>query len=422
MGIQSRLPRPRLRQGLASALIVAALLAAFAVSWWLGARPLAPAPQARAALEAAAAGPRSAPVPVFATRAKSATVPIIIRGIGTVVAYNTVTVRSQVTGTIVKIGYHQGQFVHKGDLLVQIDPRPFQAQLEQAEANRAKDEASLENAKRDLARDAALLPGNLAVTRQQYDAQKSLVAQLAATVKADQAQIDAAKLNLAYAAITSPIDGITGLRLLDIGNLVEASNATPLVTITQIKPIYVTFTIPERDLDPVRRAMARHPLAVLAFDGSDTRELARGVLKVINNTVNQSTGTIELEAQFANADAALWPGQFVTTHLVLKTVRNGVTVPLAAVQTGPSGRFVYVIGRNSRVEPRPVTVLQSEAGTALIGAGLKPGEEVVTSGQFKLAPGVRVAAEPMPPPQKGGEIGLEGVGSGSGAIFGGPGS
>jgi len=399
-----------------------ALLVAFAVSWWLGAHPLAPAPPARAALEAAAAGPHSAPVPVFATRAQSATVPIIIRGIGTVAAYNTVTVRSQVTGTIVKIAYHQGQFVHKGDLLVQIDPRPFQAQLEQAEANRAKDEASLENAKRDLARDAALLPGNLAVTRQQYDAQKSLVAQLAATVKADQAQIDAAKLNLAYAAITSPIDGITGLRLLDIGNLVEASNATPLVTITQIKPIYVTFTIPERDLDPVRRAMARHPLAVLAFDGSDTRELARGVLKVINNTVNQSTGTIELEAQFANTDATLWPGQFVTAHLVLKTVRNGVTVPLAAVQTGPSGRFVYVVGRDSRVEPRPVTVLQSEAGTALIGAGLKPGEEVVTSGQFKLAPDVRVAAEPMPPPQKGGEIGLEGVGSGSGAIFGGPGS
>ena len=165
--------------------------------------------------------------------------------------------------------------------------------------------------------------------------------------------------------------------------------------------------------------MARHPLAVLAFDGTDTKQLARGALEVIDNTVNQSTGTVELEAQFANADAALWPGQFVNAHLVLKTVGNGVVVPLVAVQTGPDGRFVYVVGANAQVEPRPVTVLQTQNNTALIGKGLKAGEEVVTSGQFKLAPGVKVAAQPMPPPSTG-EIGLEGAGTG--AEFSGPGS
>lgn len=406
-------------------MLVALLIVLAAVWWlgadrnWLGSRPNATALQAQAAPETPAGRHGPPPVPVYAAAAKSANVPIILRGIGTVAAYNTVTVKSQVTGTIVNIAYRQGQFVHKGQLLVQIDPRPFQAQLEQAEASEAKDAANLANAKQNLARDAALLPSHMAMTQQQYDAQKALVAQLAATVKADQAQVDAARLNLAYSSITSPIDGVTGLRLVDIGNLVEASGATSLVTVAQIQPIYVTFTIPETDLDRVRRAMARHRLAVLAFDGSDTRQLARGTLEVVNNTVNQSTGTVELEARFANADGALWPGQFVNAHLVLKTVENGVVVPLAAVQTGPNGRFVYVVGHASRAEPRPVTILESEAGTALIGKGLKPGEAVVTSGQFRLAPGVIVAAQPEPPPGAS-EIGLEGIGSG--AAFAGPGS
>jgi multidrug efflux system membrane fusion protein len=407
----------RRRQGGRLALMLVALLTVLAAVGWFGSRPDATTSQAQAAPEAAAGRHGPPPVPVYAVRTKTANVPIIIRGIGTVKAYNTVTIKSQVTGTIVKIAYRQGQFVHKGDLLVQIDPRPFQAQLEQAQANKAKDEANLANAKLNLARDAALLPNHLAVTQQQYDTQKALVAQDAATVQADQAQIDAAKLNLAYSSITSPVDGITGLRLVDIGNLVEASSATPLVTVTQIKPIYVTFAIPENGLDQIRQAMARHPLVVLAFDGTDSKQLSQGTLEVINNAVNQSTGTVELEAQFANADQALWPGQFVNAHLVLKTVKSGVVVPLAAVQTGPAGRFVYVIGKNSRVVAQPVTVLQTQAGTALIGKGLEPGEEVVTSGQFKLAPGVAVAAEPAPPASSA--IGLEGIGSGTGAMFGG---
>jgi membrane fusion protein, multidrug efflux system len=399
------------------ALTLAALLVVLAAVWWFGLQPDTAISHARAAPESSAGRHGSPPVSVYAAEAKSANVPIVIRGIGTVKAYNTVTVKSQVTGTIVKIAYRQGEFVKKGALLVQIDPRPFQAQLEQAKADEDKDKANLTNAKLNLTRDAALLPNHLAVTQQQYDTQKATVDQLTASIAADQAQIDTAKLNLAYSSITSPVDGVTGLCLVDIGNLIEASSATPLVVVTEIKPIYVTFTVPEVDLGRIRQAMARHPLAVLAFNGTDTKELSQGTLGVINNEVNQDTGTVELEAQFANADAALWPGEFVNAHLVIKTVKNGVVVPLAAVQTGPTGRFVYVIEKNSRVAAQPVTVIQTQAGTALIGKGLEIGEEVVTSGQFKLEPGVAVAAEPAPPGSS--EIGLEGIGSGIGAMFGG---
>ena len=224
----------------------------------------------------------------------------MVRGIGSVQAFNTVTVKSRVDGNIVKVGFVEGQLVRKGELLMQIDPRPYQAQLEQAQANQAKDQANLANARRDLARYAALLPQKLATTQQQYDTQKATVDQLTAAVESDQGQIDAARLNVAYSSITSPIDGITGLRLVDIGNLVQASAATPLVVVTQIKPIYVTFTIAERDLDRIRRAMASHSLSVLAFNGGDNKQLSQGVLKLVNNTVDQATGTVTLKAEFAN--------------------------------------------------------------------------------------------------------------------------
>jgi membrane fusion protein, multidrug efflux system len=353
-------------------------------------------------------------VPVLAATAEAKDFPIIVRGIGTVEAFNTVTVKSRVDGNIEKIGYHEGQYVHQGDLLVQIDPRPYQAQLEQAEANKAKDQANLENAQHDLARYAALLKTNLAVTRQQYDTQQATVAQLEASVQADQAQIDAAKLNVSYSSITSPIDGITGLRLVDIGNLVQASAATPLVTITQIKPIYVTFTIPERDLDRVRQAMAQHPLTVLAFNGDDTQQLSQGVLKVINNTVDQNTGMVTLKAEFANQDAALWPGEFVNAHLQLNVVKNGVTVPVSAVLMGPTGPFVYLVEPNSTVAPQPVTMTEVESGIALIGKGLKVGDKVVATGQTGLSPGIKVAVKPGALGEMNArepEIGPEGVGS-----------
>jgi membrane fusion protein, multidrug efflux system len=353
-------------------------------------------------------------VPVLAATAATKDVPIIVRGIGSVQAFNTVTVKSRVDGNIVKVAFTEGQYVHQGDLLMQVDPRPYQAQLEQAEANKAKDQANLENAQRDLARYAAILSDQLAVTRQQYHTQKALVDQLTASVQADQAQIDAAKLNVAYCSITSPIDGITGLRLVDIGNLVQASAATPLVVVTQIKPIYVTFTVPERDLDRIRQAMAQHPLSVLAFNGDDNKQLSDGTLKLVNNQVDQNTGTVTLKAEFANQDAALWPGEFVNAHLVLNVIKNGVTVPAGAVQMGPTGPFVYIIADNSTVEPQPVTVNQVENGIALIGKGLKAGARIVVSGQTDLSPGVKVAVKTGSPGEMNArepEIGPEGVGS-----------
>jgi membrane fusion protein, multidrug efflux system len=357
----------------------------------------------------------SAAVPVFATTIRAEDVPIIVRGIGSVQAFNTVTVKSRVDGNIVKIGFVEGQFVHKGDLLVQIDPRPYQAQLEEAQANKTKDEANLENAKLNLARYAALLPTHLATTQQQYDTQKATVDQLTASVASDQAQIDAAKLNVAYSSITSPIDGITGLRLVDIGNLVQASAATPLVVVTQIKPIYLTFTVPERELDRIRRAMAHGPLTVLAFNGADNRELAEGVLKVVNNQVQQNTGTVTLKAEFANSNAALWPGEFVNAHLVVDTVKNGLTVPAGAVLMGPGGPFVYRITPASTVEQAPAKIVQVEEGRALItGTGLAAGQQIVTSGQAELSPGVKVALKSGTPGQMDArepEIGPEGVGS-----------
>jgi membrane fusion protein, multidrug efflux system len=359
---------------------------------------------------------RAAPaLPVFATTVRSQDVPIIVRGIGSIQAFNTVTVKSRVDGNIVKIGFVEGQFVRKGDLLVQIDPRPYQAQLEQAEANQAKDQANLENAKENLVRYARLLPTKLATTQQQYDTQKSTVDQLAASVAADQAQIDAAKLNLAYSSITSPIDGITGLRLVDIGNLVQASAATPLVVVTQIKPIYLTFTVPERDLGRIRRAMARQPLAVLAFNGDDNRQLAKGVLKVVNNEVAENTGTVTLKAEFANTDAALWPGEFVNAHLVVDLVKDGITVPAGAVLMGPSGPFVFRITPASTVEQIPVKITQVEDGRALITAnGLAAGQEIVASGQAELTPGLKVVVKSGALGQMNArepEIGPEGVGS-----------
>jgi membrane fusion protein, multidrug efflux system len=297
---------------------------------------------------------------------------------------------------------------------MQIDPRPFEALLEQAQANKAKDQANLENARRDLARFAALLPSGLATTRQQYDTQTALVDQLTASVQADQAQIDAANLNVIYSSVTSPIDGVTGLRLVDIGNLVQASTATPLVVVTQIKPIYMTFTTPERDLDRVRQAMAQHPLEVLAFNGDDTRQLSKGVLKEVNNQVDQGTGTVTLKAEFANQDAALWPGEFVNAHLVLDVVKNGVTVPAGAVQMGPTGPFVYVITDKSTAQVQPVTVTQVEANTALIGKGLQAGDRIVVSGQTNLSPDAKVAVQQGAPGEMNArqpEIGPEGVGS-----------
>jgi multidrug efflux system membrane fusion protein len=331
---------------------------------------------------------QSTAIPVMAVPAANADVPIILRGLGTVTAFNTVAVKSRVEGNIIAIHFSEGQEVKAGDLLIELDARPFQAALDQANATLAKDQANLTNAQTDLARYEQLLRHNNA-PEQQVATQQATVAQDEATVKSDQAAIDAAKLNVEYASIRSPIDGIVGIRQIDLGNLVQASSQT-LVVVTQIKPIYVVFSLPEADIPRIRSAMAERRLTVQAYDPADQRQISQGALNLIDNQVDQATGTVKLKAQFANSDDALWPGQFVTAHLVLDVVYNGVTVPAAAVQTGPNGRFVYVVRGDNTVDMRTVTITQTENNRSLIGSGVSAGERVVTAGWFKLTPGAKV--------------------------------
>jgi multidrug efflux system membrane fusion protein len=337
--------------------------------------------------ERANTGPR--PVPVTAEEAKAHDVPIILRGLGTVTAFNSVALTSRVQGNITQVNFKEGQYVHTGDLLIQLDPRPYQAALNQAKANLLRDEAALANAKLDLARYTELLKQHFA-PEQQVATQQTTVSQDQAVLQGDEAAIQAAQLNVDYTALRSPIDGVTGIRHVDIGNLIQANSERNLVTITQIEPIYVIFTLPEDDIDRVRRAMANGPLNIQAYAADDQRLISEGELKLIDNTVNQTTGTVQLKAEFANTDSALWPGQFVNAHAVLRTVHAGVTIPSAAVQTGPQGSFTYVINDKSQALIRPITVLQTDSNTALVGSGLKAGEQVVTAGQFRLQPGATV--------------------------------
>jgi membrane fusion protein, multidrug efflux system len=331
---------------------------------------------------------RNLAIPVMATPAAAANVPIILRGLGSVTPFNTVAVKSRVEGNITRIHFTEGQEIKAGDLLIELDARPFQAALDQANATLAKDQANLANAQADLARYARLLKDSFA-PEQQYATQKATVAEDEATVKSDQAAIDAAKLNVEYASIRSPIDGIVGIRQIDLGNLVQANSQT-LVVVTQIKPIYVIFSLPEADIPRIRAAMAKRKLEVQAYDAADQQPVSRGVLNLIDNQVDHTTGTVKLKAEFENSDEALWSGQFVNAHLVLKVVKNGVTVPAAAVQIGPNGRFVYVVRSGETVELRPIKVTQTESNVSLVGTGLAAGEQVVTSGQFRLTPGAKV--------------------------------
>ncbi|WP_246725436.1 efflux RND transporter periplasmic adaptor subunit [Beijerinckia sp. L45] len=339
------------------------------------------------AADHAASAPK--PIPVMAARAQAQDVPIILRGLGTVTAYNAVALRSRVEGAITQVNFREGQSVKAGDLLIQLDPRPFEAALDQAKATLMRDQAALANAKTDLARYSDLLKRSFS-PEQQVATQQTTVAQDTAAGQSDEAAIKAAQLNVDYASLRSPIDGVTGIRQIDIGNLIQANSAQTLVMITQIEPIYVIFTLPEANIDRVRDAMAKGTLAIQAFAANDRRKIADGKLDLIDNTVDQTTGTVKLKAEFANADRALWPGQFVNAHAVLSTVHNGITVPSTAVLTGPKGSFTYVIDDKSQVSIRQVTVLQAESNRILIGSGLKVGEQVVTAGQFRLQPGAKV--------------------------------
>ena len=315
-------------------------------------------------------------------------VPVQIRNVGSVIPYNMVAVRALVNGEILQVHFREGQDVKKGDLLFQIDPRPYEAALAQAEGSLARDKAQLENAQADVKRYADLVQKDY-VTAQQYDAVRANAAAFAATVRADEAAVEKARLDVGYCAIRSPLDGRTGVVMVQAGNVVKANDAT-LVTINQVEPVYVSIAVPERELAELRRRQAEGPLAVEAEEPSSNKLLARGELTFIDNTVDRATGTITVKATFRNADRTLWPGEFVNARITLATLPNAVVAPQGAVQNGQQGPYAYVVKSDNTVEPRPVTVGRTLADGAVIDKGLSAGERVVTDGQLRLRPGSKV--------------------------------
>ena len=330
------------------------------------------------------------PVPVVAGKAEQKDMPIYLDGLGTVQAFNTVTVHSRVDGELDKVLFTEGQDVKTGDLLAVIDPRPFQAALDQAIGKKAQDEAQLANARVTLARNTDLLNKKV-LDQQDFDTSKYSADQFQAAVQADQAAIEAAKVQLDYTQIKSPIDGRTGVRLVDAGNIVHAADTNGIVVITQMHPISVVFTLPEQNLqDILNQGAANGGLHVSALDRGNTTALDEGTLAVVNNQIDQTTGTIQLKATFPNADLKLWPGKFVNARLILTVRKGAIVIPSGVVQRGPQGTYAYVIKSDKTVEMRPIKVAQTEANLALVDSGLKAGEQVVVDGQYKLQPGSHV--------------------------------
>jgi len=338
-----------------------------------------------------ARGAQDQPAPVLAASASIADVPIYLATVGNTKALNTVTVRPQVGGQIVKVNFQEGQDVQRGFVLAEIDPRTYQAQYDQAVATKAKDEATLANARMDLERYTRLAASN-AGSKQQADTQKALVAQLEAQVQGDQAAIDNTRTMLSYTKIVAPHDGRTGIRLLDEGNLVQANDTNGIVVITQVRPISVLFNLPQQQFPQVNSAFAKGPLTVDAIAADGKTIIDSGKLQVIDNQMDQTTGTVRMKAEFPNTDLQLWPGQFVNIRLLVDTLRQVVVVPTAAVQRGPQGTFAYVIA-DSKVAVRPITVTQQDDTRAVISDGLKSDEQVVTSGFTRLSNGTRVAVQ-----------------------------
>jgi membrane fusion protein, multidrug efflux system len=342
------------------------------------------------------------PVPVIATTVQQHDFPIVLTGIGTVTALNTATVRSQVTGLLVDVPFTEGQFVKKGDLLAQIDPRTFQAQLDEAEAALARDQAHLENAQINLGRYVPLSKQGFA-PEQQVATQRAMVAQQQATVANDQAAIEYAKTELSYTKLVAPFDGVTGIRLLDVGNVIQPNNGavsstTGVVVVTQVQPISVIFTLPMADIPDVQDALAKGPLETIAFSQDGKTQLDTGKLLLVDNQADPTSGTVRLKAIFPNQQRRLWPGTFVNVRLVISVEHNAVTVPLDAIQQGPQGQFVFVVGQDHKVAVRPVSVRETLTGEALIDKGLSAGEDVVTRGQYRLSQGTLVSlADPNNP-------------------------
>jgi multidrug efflux system membrane fusion protein len=333
----------------------------------------------------------AAPVPVTMGTAEKADVPVYLNSLGTVQGFNTVVVRTRVDGQINEIAFKEGQLVKEGDLLVQIDPRPFQANLDQANAKMAQDEATLSNAQLDLQRYTKL--GDFAA-KQQTDTQRSTVKQLTAQVMADQAAIANAKTQLDYTTVRAPISGITGFRLVDIGNIVNASTQTGIVNIAQIEPISVVFTAPEEQFPEINKAIAKQPLKVTALTSDGRTVLSEGALSIVNNQVDSTSGTIRLKATFENKDHALWPGLSVSTRLLVTTLKGVVTVADDAIQHGPEGLYVYVVGDDNHARAQKVTVHQSTDGRTVVDKGLNAGDRIIVSGQYRVQDGTLVAAAP----------------------------
>jgi len=340
------------------------------------------------------------PAPVLVASAKTADVPIYLDAVGNIKALNTVTVRPMVAGQIVKIAFREGQDVAKDFVLAELDPRTYQAQLDMAVAKKAQDEATLANARLDLERYIKLVATNSG-SKQQADTQKALVEQLVAQVAQDVASIDNARTMLSFCHITAPLAGRTGIRLTDEGNLVQAADPTGLVVITQLQPISVLFNLPQQVFPQVNRAFIKQSLAVEAVAGDGKSIIDRGKLLVIDNLIDQTTGTIRLKAEFPNPNLDLWPGQFVSVRLLVDTLQHVIVIPVAAVQRGPNGAFVYVVDADMKAVVRPVSITQQDDTSAVISAGLTGSEQVITTGFTRLSNGTRVRvqsdAEPAPP-------------------------
>ena len=376
-------PASRLRRGLTMLVVLVAVAAALGYVFF-GMQ----APKQKAGGRAARFAAQG-PVPVLATAAATADVPVYLNAVGTTKAYNTVTVHSQVDGKMIAVNFKEGQDVKKGEILAQIDPTMFKAALDQATAKKAQDEALLANAKVDLVRYQQLAATN-AINRQQADTQRALVAQYTAQAQSDQAAIESAQATLGYTDIRAPIDGRTGIRQVDVGNIVHTSDSNGIVVITQIKPISVTFSIPQQDIQTVNDAFAKGPLQADALRSDSNKVIESGKLAVIDNQVDSTTGTVKLKADFPNEAVQLWPGQFVNVRLLVNTLKGVTVIPTGAVQRGPDGTFVYVIGTDDKATMRPIVVQKQDESQTVVASGLKPDEKVVTTGFARLTDGAKV--------------------------------
>jgi multidrug efflux system membrane fusion protein len=368
--------------------VAAVVVVALAGVTWAVRHRSASSPGAGAAGKAPEAAGRA--IPVTVAPAVRRNVPIYLEGLGSVLAIQTVTVRTQVDGRVESVLFREGQAVRKGQALAQIDPRPFQAQLHQAEGALARDEAQLQNARVNVARDRQLVAQNL-VAPQQLDADSATVGQLEGAVQMDRAAIETARLNLEYARISSPIDGVTGIRLVDPGNVVHPSDQNGIVVVAQLDPVAVLFSLPQDQLGPVSEQLARGPLQVEIFSRDAVTLLGTGRLEVIDNSINATTSTVRLKAILPNPRRALWPNQFVNARLRLEVRKGALVVPAIAVQRGPSGTFVYVVGPDGMAALRTVAIDTTQGDQALVASGVAEGDRVVVEGQNQLRPGARVA-------------------------------